>query len=355
MWLRESIANDARRDPLITVKNLVGAGFIATFQGNYERARTIWAQARPLAIITQESRWLGIADFAQGLGEQDEGRPKEAQQSFESALATFRHGDPDELWEGLAMANLGVVTARLGDLETGHRILTQALELNRAGNHAWNTTLTLRYLGQVAKDVGDLDEAEDCFKAALQIDVLGILRWHVANSLEGLAEVSWLRRRPAKAARLYAVAARIRTEIGAPLEPALAAQQQVIVSSVRTALGEAAFAEYWQVGSGLTISEVVEEQVDDRLAPSPVSERLAKESGLTHRELDILRHFAAGKSMQEVSAAASISPRTVSTHLSNIYAKFNVNDRGAAVARAYQLGIVSRSGEVAASEQPLSS
>jgi predicted ATPase len=300
-WLSQALAHDDRRDPLTMVKNLVGVGMIATFQGDYARAREIWTQVRPIAATVAESRWLGIVDFGRGLGEQDEGKPEEAQRSFESALVTFRKGNPAELWEGLALANLGVVTARLGDRQAGREILSQALEINRNGNHAWNTTLSLRYLGQLAKDSGDLDEAEACFQAALQIEVLSILRWHVANSLEGLAEVSYLRNRPAKAAQLYAVADRIRSEIGAPLEPALLAQQQAILDSVRESLGESDFAKHRQEASRLTVTEVVEEKVDEYRRENPESERLLELSGLTRREFDILQLFAAGKSTQEVS------------------------------------------------------
>jgi predicted ATPase/DNA-binding CsgD family transcriptional regulator len=344
-WLSQALAHDNRSDPLVTVKNHIGAGLIATFQGNYERARENWTHVRPIAESLSEARWLGIVDFGRGLGEQDEGRPQDAQRSFESAVATFRQGNRKEYWEGLALSNVGVCIARLGDTETGREILMQALEINRDGNHTWNVSHTLRYLGQLAKDVGDLDEAERCFEEALQFDVLGKLGWHVANALECLAEVSYLRRRPVKAARHSAVADRIRSEIGAPLEPALLAQQQAILDSVRESLGEATFATNWQEASRLTVTEVVAEKVGERPRESPESERLLERSGLTRKELAVLQFFAAGKSTQEVSAAANISPRTVATHLSNIYAKFNVNDRGAAVARAYQLGLVPRAGE----------
>jgi DNA-binding CsgD family transcriptional regulator/Tfp pilus assembly protein PilF len=342
-WLAQAIAHDDQRDPLIWVKNLVGAGFIATFQGNFEKAREMWQRARPIAVDVRDPRLLGLIDFGQGLGEQDEGKPNEAQRSFESALATFRQGDRAELLEGLALANLGVVTARLGDIESGRQILTQALEINRSGNHSWNTTLTLRYLGQLAKDSGDLDEAERYFVGALQIEVLGILGWHVANSLEGLAEVSYLRNRAVRAARLYAVAERIRTEIGAPLEPALLAQQEEILRSVRGLLGKETFDRQWQDGARLSVADVIADTSEVEYQALSNSARPSDQAGLTRRELEILRLFAAGKSMQDVSDEANISPRTVSTHLSNIYAKFDVSDRGAAVARAYQLGLVKRS------------
>jgi predicted ATPase/DNA-binding CsgD family transcriptional regulator len=344
-WLSQALAHDDRSDPLITVKNYVGAGLLATFQGDFERARVMWTQCRPLAASLSEPRWLGIVDFGQGLGEQDEGRPEDALRSFESAVATFRRGNRAEVWEGVTLSNVGLCIARLGDIEKGREILLQALEINRKGDHSWNISHTLRYLGQLAKDAGDLDEAERCFEEALRFNVHGILGWHVANALECLAEISFLRRRPVKAARLSAVADRIRSEIGAPLEPALFAQQQAILGSVRESLGEDAFAAHWHEGSRLAVSDALEEKVEERPRSSSESERLLMLSGLTRRELTILQLFAAGNSMQEVSTVANISPRTVATHLSNIYAKFAVNDRGAAVARAYQLGLVARPGD----------
>ena len=51
--------------------------------------------------------------------------------------------------------------------------------------------------------------------------------------------------------------------------------------------------------------------------------------GLTARELEICRLVAARKSNKEIGAALDISPRTVSTHLSNIFGKLGVDSRGA--------------------------
>jgi DNA-binding CsgD family transcriptional regulator len=51
-------------------------------------------------------------------------------------------------------------------------------------------------------------------------------------------------------------------------------------------------------------------------------------AGLTGREVDIIRLVAARKSNKEIGRALGISPRTVSTHLSNIFGKLQVNSRG---------------------------
>lgn len=49
---------------------------------------------------------------------------------------------------------------------------------------------------------------------------------------------------------------------------------------------------------------------------------------LTGREVEIVRLVAARKSNKEIGTALQISPRTVSTHLSNIFAKLGVGSRG---------------------------
>jgi DNA-binding CsgD family transcriptional regulator len=60
---------------------------------------------------------------------------------------------------------------------------------------------------------------------------------------------------------------------------------------------------------------------------------------LTERELDVVRLVAAHRSNKEIAAALGISPRTVSTHLSNVFLKLDVGSRSelADVARRQRL------------------
>lgn len=51
-------------------------------------------------------------------------------------------------------------------------------------------------------------------------------------------------------------------------------------------------------------------------------------AGLTAREMEIARMVAARKANKEIGAALKISARTVSTHLSNIFSKLDVESRG---------------------------
>lgn len=63
-------------------------------------------------------------------------------------------------------------------------------------------------------------------------------------------------------------------------------------------------------------------------------------SGLTPRELDVLRLLAAGQDQAEIAAELVISPRTVGTHIERILAKLHVHSRAEAVAVAYRSELV---------------
>jgi DNA-binding NarL/FixJ family response regulator len=61
---------------------------------------------------------------------------------------------------------------------------------------------------------------------------------------------------------------------------------------------------------------------------------------LSRRELEILELVAAGTTNRDAAARLLISEATVKTHLLNIYAKLGVNDRAAAVAEAFNRGLL---------------
>jgi DNA-binding NarL/FixJ family response regulator len=61
---------------------------------------------------------------------------------------------------------------------------------------------------------------------------------------------------------------------------------------------------------------------------------------LSQRELDVLALVARGATNREAAESLFISEATVKTHLLHIYAKLGVNDRAAAVAVAYERGLL---------------
>jgi len=64
--------------------------------------------------------------------------------------------------------------------------------------------------------------------------------------------------------------------------------------------------------------------------------------GLTDRQAEILALAAVGRSNDEIGDDLSISPFTVRTHLEHAFERLRVHSRAAAVARAWELGILPR-------------
>jgi DNA-binding CsgD family transcriptional regulator len=63
-------------------------------------------------------------------------------------------------------------------------------------------------------------------------------------------------------------------------------------------------------------------------------------SGLTSRELEVLRLVAAGRTNRDIANLLFISPKTASVHVSNIMGKLGAASRGEAAAKAYALRLV---------------
>ena len=67
---------------------------------------------------------------------------------------------------------------------------------------------------------------------------------------------------------------------------------------------------------------------------------LAKESGLTERELSILAAVGAGKSNKQIARELWLAEPTIKYHLTNIYRKLGVTSRTEAVHCAYSRGLI---------------
>jgi DNA-binding NarL/FixJ family response regulator len=68
--------------------------------------------------------------------------------------------------------------------------------------------------------------------------------------------------------------------------------------------------------------------------------RMPEAGGLSPRELEVLELVAAGNTNRDLAAKLFLSEATVKSHLLNLYAKLDVNDRAAAVAEGYNRGLL---------------
>ena len=65
-----------------------------------------------------------------------------------------------------------------------------------------------------------------------------------------------------------------------------------------------------------------------------------KSLGISGRELEVLEALAAGQSNKEIARTLDISPNTVKTHVTKVYAKLQVNGRVRAIEEARTLHLI---------------
>ena len=80
------------------------------------------------------------------------------------------------------------------------------------------------------------------------------------------------------------------------------------------------------------------ERPDRRLGRRAVAQ--AANSGLTRREVEVVRLVAVGQTNREIARELFLSPRTVDTHVQNIRMKLGCRSRADAARRATELGLV---------------
>jgi DNA-binding CsgD family transcriptional regulator len=74
-------------------------------------------------------------------------------------------------------------------------------------------------------------------------------------------------------------------------------------------------------------------------AHGPAASAVASSSGLSAREVDVLRLIAAGRSNAQIAETLVISPNTVGRHVSNIFDKIGATNRAEATAYAMRNGL----------------
>jgi predicted ATPase/DNA-binding CsgD family transcriptional regulator len=320
----------------------LAAGWLAMGAIDYEKAIANLAEARTAWEAIGDERQLASSLFGLGVTEQDEGHPDRAADHFQQALVLFRRLRLP-IWVGLTLNNLGLVVARAGDPARGASLLEEGIALQRANDYRLGAAVGLRFLGQVSRLAGDDGKAVACYQECLVLDPEHAQPWHVPNALEGLAEIAADARQCELATRLLGCADALRQVAGIPLEPALTPAQDRLLATLRADLGERPFVEAWDSGREMKGDAILAAARAVTLARpgKTVSGTTVPSSttGLSPREVEVLRLLAAGRSNQEIAADLSISVLTVKTHVANLLAKLGLPTRAAAAAYVHRQGL----------------
>lgn len=181
--------------------------------------------------------------------------------------------------------------------------------------------------------VGDHEKAADRIEAGLHRARQANNRRAWIDYLLARCGFSWRIGRSHEAASAFSRAVVLASEAGwkSPFREQAALARQIVSSTPLKQLGLVTDA------SRTFLSEITEVTV------APLTEDEGpdlRSEGLTKRELALLHMLNEGKDNAQIAQNANIAVRTVKWHLRNLYAKLDVKNRTAALARARGIGLI---------------
>ncbi|MFZ1179298.1 MAG: LuxR C-terminal-related transcriptional regulator, partial [Mycobacterium sp.] len=184
--------------------------------------------------------------------------------------------------------------------------------------------LALTVRAHVAAAQGEPEQAERDVQEALTIAVRIQAYLRVPDALECLARLAADGDNHMYAARLLGAAQAIRQRTGEARLPMYQTGYDAAVEAVREALGKNEFDAAWAEGAALSTEEAI------AYAQRGRGERKRPTNGwasLTPMEQAVVRLVQEGLGNKDIGARLFISPRTVQTHLTHVYAKLGISSR----------------------------
>jgi len=342
-WLSRALALPTSADEPATVraKALAGAGALAIFLQDLERADARLAEAHSLAFQGEDQRVLAMAHVLSSMLALFQNKLDAVARHAETAAAIAAPiGDLGSLLRATFFAALAAHGSN--DLVRAAALYDDLLDHTRQVGAMYFQGLALQWSASLVQAQGDVKLAASRYLDALRIFCDAGELLSVAGCLDGIA-LGATSQDAASAAQLLAAAAELRTSIGAPMFPQDRPIHEQAVAAARAKLGEAVFAEAWALGSQLPLDSaidvaiaIVEVSAGSRDAAQTDP---AAPAGLTRREVEVLRLVADGRSDREIAEMLFISHNTAMKHVANILMKLAVESRTAAAAFAHRMGI----------------
>lgn len=320
---------------------LLGVAWMAIIRRDLQRALRIAEFVLGQHIVDGLTSWIGAAHCFAGIIATDMGDRSRAVHHLRSALPVLREAN-DQIWTAHVQYVLGQNLYHLGDCESAEPYLTVARARFHEHQQGWAEAGPLSYLARIARDRDDLRSALDLHQQALRLRARFGDRIAAASSIRSISEIARRDGQSETATRLLAAATALRGNKRIVSVHGAARDEQA-VAGLRATLGIELFERTWLGGAALSFEAAVDVANQLTLTESPAARTpvtAALPEPLTRREHEVLRLLAQGFTQPEIAEQLFISPRTVSTHATNIYGKLGVRTQSAAIAFAYQHRLV---------------
>ena len=241
---------------------LYSFGQILLGRGKAERAETVAREALSRAQRSEDHCGICIALTILGQIAQAGGNLDEAEACFAKSDEHATLGGSPDL-RGITLRNLAELARMRGDLVRATVLYEQALAVVRAIGITFGVALLTTLLGHLASQQHNYALAKSRYRESLVVfrsfDSPTFMAW----CLEGFAAALNAERQYAQAARLCAAAVTMRKRVQTPLPPSERDAFEQTIATVKTALGESAFAEEWTTGTRLTHSQAIDYALSD--------------------------------------------------------------------------------------------
>lgn len=298
---------------LFTVHSSIAYSLTLSYLG-----KTIAARNAADAAIDTAARaggtFEGLGYVAVAIAALAEGDVPAARQASETAL-THR----GSIWMALDVELMAHVSLAGGDLTAARSWADEAVSMAN-GAHA-SRALTTR--ARTAISAGEFEHAKS--DAHQAIDIAATVRSYlgVPDALECLAAGLTADRTGQRAARILGAAHAMRRRIGVVRFRIYQTGYDASVAARRDALGNKVFEGAWAEGAAMSTAEVIAyvQRGADR------NRRSSGWESLTNAEHEVVRLISEGLANKDIAARLFVSPRTVQTHLTHVYAKLGLTSR----------------------------
>lgn len=315
---------------------LMQLGHVALLQGDFDTARQHYDAGLALRRAHADAWGTAMALQIRGRLSELNGDFHAARGMYEESLVTFRDVRY-ELGEARGYCYLANIAVHEGQVDESLPLYERGLATMRALGDRDGIAVSLLNMGLALRLLGDFRRAQAALAEAIVIvHDLGTPQW-IAGCLEVFSQIAHDLEQHSTAVRIAAAASELRLMRKTPIPPAHRGRNGRMRSDLRQQMGNEAYVLAWEQGRLLPLDEavaVVVAGLPDLSGKSPARGASLDDAGLTPREVEILCLVADGLSNQEIAARLFISPRTTTTHISNILRKLGVSSRTAAVAAA---------------------
>jgi tetratricopeptide (TPR) repeat protein len=297
-WLEEALAIEGRGSPESRAMALAGAGWLASDQGDLDRAKEACEEG--LELLEHEEReaseakltllaglgwvawqrgelgqaselleeglamsremsdtwWLAFALFSLAIVPQSLGDYERATELYEQSMDLFREqGDKQSL--AFCLNNLAMTVFSQGDLGRAEKLTEESVALHRELGSRGGVSTGLYNLGWIALLQDDLGRAADLYRESLSLSWDTGMNPLVEMALEGFACLAGAEGAAERAARLWGAAQALHETKGIPRDIDFLTEADARISAVRTGMGEEKWEEAWRKGRAMTLDKAV--------------------------------------------------------------------------------------------------